>query len=108
MVQIRLKWRTQHDDRVCDICEHMDGYEWVFEDTIPESLMHPVYGEVWNSSIGSLTHERYQYGKKYGLLSSCRCRIEPVAVSDTKLLEELRALRDLLKDALTESEVDDL
>ena len=102
MVSVIVKWRSTHDDRTCDICQHIDGYEWTFQDTIPESLMHPVYGEIWNTQIGSLAHERYQYGKKYGLLSNCRCHVEPVQMSAPELLKALQDLRDLLKDALSE------
>jgi hypothetical protein len=102
MVSVTIKWRSSHDARVCDICQHIDGYEWTFQDVIPESLMHPVYGEIWNTTIGSLAHERYQYGKKYGLLSSCRCHVEPMQMSAPELLKALQDLRDLLRDALTE------
>jgi hypothetical protein len=107
MVSVTIKWRTQHDNRVCDICQHIDGYEWTFEDIIPESLMHPVYGEIWNTTIGSLAHEHYQYGKKSGLLSMCRCHVDPIAVNAPELLQRLQELRDLLKDALAEGEAND-
>jgi hypothetical protein len=107
MVTVRIKWCSQHDNRVCDICQHVDGYEWTFENEIPESLTHPVYGEIWNTTIGSLAHEHYQYGKKYGLLSNCRCHVDPVSISAPELLEKLQALRDLLKEALEEGEAPD-
>jgi hypothetical protein len=107
MVSVTLKWRSSHDNRVCPICEHIDGYEWVFQDKIPESLMHPVYGEIWNTAIGSLAHEHYQFGKQHGLLSSCRCHVDPVEIKAPELLEKLQNLRDIIKEALEESEAPD-
>jgi hypothetical protein len=45
---------------------------------VPNSLIHPTYGEVWNITLGSLAHEHQLHkGSKYGLISNCRCRIEP-------------------------------
>ena len=104
MVTIILRWKTTHDGRACDICKHIDNYEFVFQDEIPESFVHPVYGEIWNTTIGSLAHEHYQYGKKYGLLSNCRCKVEPVDVKAPELVEKLRELRDLLKENLESGE----
>lgn len=104
MVSVTVKWITQHDDRVCPICEHLDGWEIVFQDKMPESIVHPVYGEVWNTAIGSLAHEHYQFGKKYGLLTPCRCHVDPIQVSAPELLEALKHLRDELKAALQEGE----
>ena len=50
----------------------MDGYTWVFETgkhQLGETLMHPVHGSVWNTTVGSEVHER-------GLAKGqCRCNI---------------------------------
>jgi hypothetical protein len=73
MPTITITWHTQHDDRVCPICEAIDGYVFGPYTEVPDSLIHPVYGEIWNIYLGSLAHEQPQFGKKYGLLSSCRC-----------------------------------
>jgi hypothetical protein len=96
MPSVSITWRTQGDDRVCPICRAIDGYTWTFINEVPDSLIHPVYGEVWNVVTGSLSHEHSQFGKKYGLLSNCRCHIEPKF--DLKdLLESVKKLRDGLK-----------
>jgi hypothetical protein len=76
MPSVSITWHTAHDDRVCPICAAIDGYKWVFEGEVPDSLIHPQYGEVWNIVTGSLAHEQGQFGKKYGLLSTCRCKTE--------------------------------
>ena len=108
MPSVTVKWRATHDGhKICPICEHVDGYEWTFVDKIPESLVHPVYGEIWNLSIGSLAHEHYQFGKKYGLMASCQCNVEPISVSAPELLAALKDLRDLLKENLAEGENSD-
>jgi hypothetical protein len=107
MANVTRKWRTQHDDRVCPICEHLDGWEFTVEAVngeLPESIIHPVYGEVWNKMMGSLAHEHYQFGKKSGLLSSCRCHVETLQVSSPELLEAVKHLRDTVKEALQEGE----
>lgn len=96
MPSVSITWHTQHDDRVCPICQAIDGYTWTFEGAVPNSLVHPTYGEIWNIVTGSLAHEQAQFGKKSGLLSTCRCGIEPHF--DLKdLLESVKKLRDSLK-----------
>lgn len=105
MVSVTRKWHSSHDKRVCGICEHLDNWEFTVEAVngkLPESIMHPVYGEVWNTAIGSLAHEHYQYGKKYGLLSKCRCHIEVVQVSAPELLALVKKLRDEIQMALAD------
>lgn len=53
VVGLFFVWRTMGDDKVCDICEPLDGAEWDFEDTTDEPLT-PITD----------THPR------------CRCRID--------------------------------
>jgi uncharacterized protein with gpF-like domain len=84
-----ITWHTQHDDRVCPICKAIDGYVWTFEGLVPNSLTHPVYGEVWNTSIGSLAHS-------HGTKSNCRCHIIPQF--DLKdLADKIRELREKIE-----------
>lgn len=94
-----ITWHTSHDDRVCPICKDIDGYTWIFEGVVPDSLEHPKWGEVWNKQLGSLAHEHQLHkGSKYGLLSNCRCKIE-CHVSAKDLLEKLKKLREDVKTA---------
>jgi uncharacterized protein with gpF-like domain len=96
MPSVSITWRAVGDARTCPICLAVNGYTWTFMNMVPESLVHPTYGEIWNVSTGSLAHEHKQFGKKYGLLSNCRCHIEPTF--DLKdLLESVKKLRDGLK-----------
>jgi hypothetical protein len=104
MPSVSVTWHTQHDDRVCPICQAIDGYTWVFTEGVPDSLIHPTYGEVWNIYIGSLAHEHQLHkGSKYGLISNCRCTLEPKF--DLKdLLEKTRVLHATVKTEYGESE----
>lgn len=98
MPSVSITWHTQKDDRVCPICQAIDGYTWTFDKVVPDSLMHPQHGEVWNIYVGSLAHEHQQHGgSKYGLMSNCRCHIEPhfdlkdLLVKVKKLRAEVKA-----------------
>jgi hypothetical protein len=102
MPSVSITWHTQHDDRVCPICAAIDGYTWTFEGEIPDSLFHPTYGEIWNNVLGSLAHEQEQFGKKYGLLSTCRCHTESKA-EFTDLLFKLQKKIDEMKGDLIEA-----
>jgi hypothetical protein len=96
-----ITWHTQHDDNVCPICKAIDGYVWTFEGEVPDSLVHPQYGEIWNKQIGSLAHEIQQHkGSKYGLISSCRCHVEGHIVSLKDLLDLCKKKRDEIKIAV--------
>lgn len=78
MPTVSITWHAHNDARTCPICRAIDGYTWIFKDAVPDSLMHPTYGEVWNTQMGSLAHEHQLHkGSKYGLLSNCRCNVEP-------------------------------
>lgn len=79
------------DDRVCKTCEALEGYTWAFTDTVPDSLTHPAFGEVWNTTQGSGAH---------GHSGTCRCHLEPV-FDLADLLGALKHLRDELKQAAT-------
>jgi uncharacterized protein with gpF-like domain len=97
MPSVSITWRAVGDARTCPLCLAINGYTWTFTDTVPDSLIHPQYDEIWNITTGSLAHEQKQFGKKYGLLSNCRCHIEPqfdlkdLLESVTKLRNELQA-----------------
>jgi hypothetical protein len=101
------KWHTLKDGHaICPICEHLDGWEFTFQ-TDTGSIVHPVYGEVWNMTLGSLAHEHYQFGKKYGLMAGCKCHVEVLEIKAPELLETLKQLRDILREALVEGESPD-
>jgi len=97
---VSITWRIM-DSNACPVCKAIDGYTWIFTDQIPDNLVHPQYGEVWNTSIGSLAHEHFS-AKQGGFPSSCRCHIEPEF--DLKdLLTKVRALHDEIKSSLEET-----
>lgn len=101
MVTVTVKWVTSKDDKVCPICRAIDGYVWTFENEIPESLIHPDFGEVWNEQMGSLAHEHQVHkGSKYGLFSSCRCKTENKLVSLKDLADLVRQVKNDLKSEL--------
>jgi hypothetical protein len=102
MPSISITWHTQHDDRVCPICNAIDGYTWTFTEAVPDSLIHPTYGEIWNKVTGSLAHEHKQFGKKYGLLSNCRCHTT-AQIEIRDLLYLLQKKIDELKGEISEA-----
>lgn len=99
MPTVTITWRSSQDNSVCPICKALDGYTWTFEGNIPDSLTHPLYGEVWNTTLGSLAHDHAGHGSKYrSIFSNCRCHIEP-RFQLTDLKEKIRQLRDELQAA---------
>jgi hypothetical protein len=103
MPTVSITWVTSHDDNVCPICKAIDGFTWTFENEVPDSLVHPTYGEVWNIQLGSLAHEHQLHrGSKYGLISSCRCHTESKLTSLRDLADEVRRLKNEVKTALGE------
>ena len=96
MPSVSITWWTQHDDRVCHICQAIDGYTWPFEGEIPFSLVHPTYGEVWNKTLGSLAHAMHKTSVGF---SDCRCHVT-AKVELKDLLDKLKQLRDELKEEL--------
>lgn len=87
MPTVTLTWHTKNDGAVCPICKAINGFVFGPYTDIPDTLIHPVFGEVWNTMLGSLAHE-HQFTTpaakggttstgKYGLISNCRCGIEP-------------------------------
>ena len=108
MPTVSLTWQTKKDDNVCPICKAIDGYTWYFEDEIPDTLIHPTYGEVWNTVLGSLAHEHQLHkGSKYGLMSTCRCHTESKIVSLKDLAMIIRELKNRLKEELGETVIVD-
>ena len=56
---------------------------------MPNSLTHPQFGEVWNTTMGSAAHEK-------GMHSTCRCHITPQF--DLKdLVAKIKKLHDEVK-----------
>jgi hypothetical protein len=94
-----LTWHTKKDGhQICPICLAIDGYTWTFADTVPDSLIHPTYGEVWNAQLGSLAHEHQLHkGSKYGVFAECQCSVEGKLVSLVALASSVSRLKDRLK-----------
>ena len=103
MPSVSITWHAVGDDRTCPICRAVDGYKWVFEGEVPDSLVHPVYGEIWNIVTGSLAHEHKQFGKKYGLLSNCRCHTEGKVEDIQDLIYLLQRKIDELANSASEA-----
>lgn len=97
MPSVSITWHTSLDNRVCPVCKALEGYTWTFENQVPNSLTHPQFGEVWNTTIGSAAHEKGMHGQ-------CRCHIEP-KFDLTDLVERVKKLRDEIKKEY--SEIDD-
>jgi hypothetical protein len=76
------------DDRTCPVCKALNGYQWVFEtgkDVFGNDLIHPAYGIVWNTQIGSQAHGHTG--------ANCRCHItSELDLSD--LLMQVKQLHD--------------
>jgi hypothetical protein len=103
MPSVSITWHAVGDDRTCPICRAINGYTFgPYEGEPPDSLIHPEYGEIWNKITGSLAHEHKQFGKKYGLLSNCRCHVESkVDVQD--LIRLIQNMIVSLKSEVSES-----
>ena len=96
MPSVSITWHTLKDGhKICPICQDIDGAKWTFNDVVPDSLVHPSHGEVWNVVTGSLAHE----AKGIKTFSQCQCSIEPqFELKD--LLEKVKKLRDAVKATL--------
>lgn len=93
-----ITWHTQQDDRVCPICKMLEGYKFGPYTEMPQSLVHPAYGVVWDFVSGSAAHE---HG---GGNSTCRCYIT-TEIDYTALIELLQQL--IAKLSAAAGEVDD-
>jgi len=72
VIVIAITWNAVMDARTCPICRALNGYTWVFNVTsqpLPDELVHPTYGVVWNKSRGSQAHGHERF--------NCRCGIKP-------------------------------
>lgn len=100
---VSLTWHTKKDGhQICPICQAIDGYKWTFEDTVPDSLIHPTYGEVWNVQIGSLAHEHQLHkGSKYGIFAECKCNVEGRIESLAGLAASVKKLKENVKTGTT-------
>jgi uncharacterized protein with gpF-like domain len=79
MPSTSITWKAVLDERTCPICRAMHGYKWTFtvKEGVPDELVHPQFGVVWNVSRGSQAHGHQRY--------NCRCTIIPeVNVADLK------------------------
>lgn len=58
------------DARTCPICQALHGYQWTFTtpEPLPQELVHPQQGIVWNLAQGSRAHGHQRY--------NCRCSLE--------------------------------
>jgi len=78
------------DDRVCQVCQALDGYTWTFEvgyGDMTGVLNHPMYGLVWTIGIGSGAH---------GHGGGCRCHLTATyEIGD--LIERAQQLKDKLQ-----------
>ncbi len=97
MAKLTLTWHTAGDDRVCPVCQALDGYTWIFDTStgphMTEDLSHPSFGKVWNVNNGSSAHTHAP--------SSCRCHIEhEFDLSD--LVQKAQKLYDAVEMAMNE------
>lgn len=71
MTGTTITWVAIDDSKTCPICRDIDGYKWVFpiSEGVPDQLVHPKYGVVWDKNIGSQAHGHQRY--------NCRCHIKP-------------------------------
>ena len=104
---VSLTWHTKKDGhQICPICQAIDGYTWHFSDTVPDSLIHPTYGEVWNVQIGSLAHEHQLHkGSKYGIFAACQCNVEGKLESLSGLVSTVSKLKERIKNATEGNQV---
>jgi len=79
MPSVSITWSARCDASTCPTCRALHGYTWNFDvsQNVPDNLVHPQFGVVWNKAIGSQAHGHQVY--------NCRCSIVPeVHVSDLK------------------------
>lgn len=73
MAKLILTWHTAHDERVCPICQALDGYTWTFDASrgqhLDKNLVHPKFGVVWTLDSGSKAHGHARF--------NCRCTLIP-------------------------------
>jgi hypothetical protein len=78
MPTISITWHATLDERTCPICQSLHNHTWVFPvgpTPLPDNLVHPSYGTVWNTMIGSQAHGHERF--------NCRCLLVPdVDMSD--------------------------
>jgi len=58
MPVLKITWYTYLDERTCNVCRPLDGYDWVFDtekDTWPRILLHPEKGGVWDTILDQPT-----------------------------------------------------
>jgi len=87
MPTILITWHSMKDERVCPICQRLDGFTWSFttgQNDLNGVLEHPDYGIVWTINGGSTAH---------GHRGNCRCSITYELILDD-LVEMVAKLRD--------------
>jgi hypothetical protein len=83
------------DDRVCPVCQALEGFTWTFEagkKQLSGSLVHPSLGVVWDMTSGSQAH---------GHRGNCRCNITYI-VSLSDLVERIKTIRTMLLEMIPE------
>jgi hypothetical protein len=95
MPTILITWHSMKDERVCPICQRLDGFTWSFttgQNDLNGVLEHPDLGLVWTIEAGSGAH---------GDRGNCRCWITyEILLEDT--VQKIRELYDTLKEACGE------
>jgi hypothetical protein len=88
MTSLTITWNAINDAKTCPICRDLHGHSWVFavsDEPMPDSLTHPQYGVVWNTTIGSQAHGHQRF--------NCRCSI---ALTDLNMTD-VRTKIDIIK-----------
>ena len=91
MPTISIMWQIK-DNAACPICKDINGHTWVYDVSgppIPDSLIHPKHGKVWDKFIGSNAHGHEAY--------HCRCSLIPkIDVRD--LQAKVKLMLDMTKE----------
>ena len=80
MPSITITWNAINDARTCKVCRAAHGFKWTFTtpEPLPQELVHPMYGVIWNLAIGSRAHGHSK--------QNCRCslKMDEPDLSDVK------------------------
>jgi len=83
MPQIIVTWHTRRDDKVCPICQALEGQTFILEGQEPQLIYNGVV--VWTISQGSDAHGNHS--------NSCRCTLD-FDFNFDDLLEPVKRLHD--------------